>query len=70
MVVENKVIIEGRVQYVVLETYNPKIDILNIYAQNHTIARTQIWTKLSKYKFLQANWIVSGDFNMKGAQIT
>lgn len=64
MIVDSGVIVEGCVQFVIFEIRRLRIGILNIYAQNLTAARAQLWSCLSHYPFPEANWIVGGDFNM------
>jgi len=63
-IIETKVIIEGRAQFVILELGRKRVGVLNIYAQNHTATRAKFWITLSNYNFPEAHWVVAGDFNM------
>ncbi|KAH7277724.1 hypothetical protein KP509_38G003900, partial [Ceratopteris richardii] len=64
-VVEDKIIVQGRAQYVILEKENVRWGIVNIYAPKQEAERAPFWREL--YSCLPnsvEHWIVGGDFNM------
>ena len=60
--------VEGRAQFVTFNLSNTHIGILNIYASSDTGARARFWAMLLDYQFLEAEWILTGDFNMTEVQ--
>jgi hypothetical protein len=64
LVKEDKILIEGRVQYVTLHLPdNSEITIVNTYASRTSRSRAPLWRRISEANFTADHTIIGGDFN-------
>jgi exonuclease III len=63
-IIDDRVIAEGRVQYIIVDINGVHTGIMNIYASCLTGERARFWNFLAEYPFPQVEWVVGGDFNM------
>jgi len=64
LVKEDKILIEGRVQYVTLHLPdNSEITIVNTYASRTSRSRAPLWRRISEANFTADHTIIRGDFN-------
>ena len=63
-IVAKGILVDGRAQYIVLETNKQKIGILNVYAPYETKPRARFWEALTEAHLPEADWLVAGDFNI------
>jgi hypothetical protein len=64
LVKEDKILTEGRVQYVTLHLPdNSELTIVNMYASNTSRSRAPLWKKISEANFTTDHAIIGGDFN-------
>jgi hypothetical protein len=64
LVKEDKIPIEGRVQYVTLHLPdNSELTIVNIYASKTSRSRAPLWKRISEENFTVDHTTVGGDFN-------
>jgi len=64
LVQEDKVLVEGRVQYITLHlTDNSKLTIVNTYASRTSRSRAPLWKKISEANFTSDHTVIGGDFN-------
>ncbi|KAG0595095.1 hypothetical protein M758_UG138900 [Ceratodon purpureus] len=59
------IILPGRAQYVTLRLAPDMIiGIINVYAHNYTGSRVRLWNTIREFDLPEADWILTGDFNM------
>jgi exonuclease III len=64
LVKEDKILIEGRMQYVTLHLPdNLELTIVNTYASRTSRSRAPLWRRISEANFTADHIIVGGDFN-------
>ncbi len=64
LVKEDKILIEGRMQYVtLLLPDNLELTIVNTYASRTSRSRAPLWRRISEANFTADHIIVGGDFN-------
>jgi exonuclease III len=64
LVKEDKILTEGRVQYVTLHLpENSELTIVNTYASRTSKSRTPLWKRISEANFTTDHTIIGGDFN-------
>jgi len=64
LVKEDKILIEGRVQYVTLHLLdNSELTIVNTYALKTSRSRAPLWRRISEANFTANHTIIGGDFN-------
>lgn len=63
-VLDSGVLIEGRAQFLILDINGSSVGILNIYGPNDTGRRAQFWSALADIDYLEADWILCGNFKM------
>jgi hypothetical protein len=64
LVKEDKILIEGRVQYVTLHLPdNSELTIVNTYASKTSRSRAPLWKRISEANFTADHTIIGGDFN-------
>jgi exonuclease III len=64
LVQEDKVLVEGRVQYITLHLPdNSKLTIVNTYASRTSRSRAPLWRRISEANFTSDHTVIGGDFN-------
>ena len=63
-IVDRRIIVPGRAQYVTLRMHGEHVGVLNVYAPNHASARADFWTQITDALPEVDHWCVGGDFNM------
>ena len=63
-VLDCRVLVEGRAQYIILMVSDLKLGFLNIYAPNSTGSRKEFWFKIGSDLPSVDHWCMVGDFNM------
>jgi endonuclease/exonuclease/phosphatase family metal-dependent hydrolase len=64
LVKEDKILTEGRVQYITLHLPdNSVLTIVNTYASRTSRSRAPLWKRISEANFTADNTIIGGDFN-------
>ncbi len=64
MVKDNRVLLEGRAQYITLQLPdNDYIMIINVYAAKSSNDKAPMWKKLGEANFTSRHLILRGDFN-------
>jgi hypothetical protein len=64
LIKEDKILTEGRVQYVTLHLPdNTVLTIVNTYASNTSRSKAPLWKKISEANFIADHTIIGGDFN-------
>jgi len=64
LIQEDKVLVEGRVQYITLHLPdNSKLTIVNTYASKTSRSRAPLWRKISEANFTSDHTVIGGDFN-------
>ena len=63
-VIDYKILVEGRVQFIILEIQNLQLGFINVYAHNATTDRRRLWSYLCDTLPQVDHWCMAGDFNM------
>jgi hypothetical protein len=64
LIKEDKILTEGRVQYVTLHLPdNTMLTIVNTYASNTSRSRVPLWKKINEANFTADHTIIGGDFS-------
>jgi len=64
LVKEDKILVEGRVQYITLHLPNNlELTIINTYASRTSRSRAPLWRGISEANFTSDHTIIGGDFN-------
>ncbi len=64
LIQEDKVLVEGRVQYITLHLPdNSKLTIVNTYASKTSRSRAPLWRRISEANFTSDHTVIGGDFN-------
>jgi len=64
LVKEDKILVEGRVQYVTFNLpNNSELIIINTYASRMSRSRAPLWKRISEANFTADHTIIGGDFN-------
>jgi hypothetical protein len=64
LVKEDKILTEGRVQYITLHlSDNSVLTIINTYASRTSRSRAPLWKRISEANFIADHTIIRGDFN-------
>ena len=62
--IDYKILVDGRVQVIILEIQNQQLGFINLYAHNASSDRRRMWSYLCDTLPHVDHWCMVGDFNM------
>ena len=63
-VIDYRILVEGRVQVIIVEIQNLQLGFINVYAHNASADRRRLWSYLCDTLPHVDHWCMVGDFNM------
>ena len=63
-VIDYKILVEGRVQFIILEIQNLQLGFINVYAHNAVADTRRLWSYMCDTLPQVDHWCMAGDFNM------
>ena len=63
-VINYRILVEGRVQVIIIEIQNLQLGFINVYAHNAAADRRRLWSYMCDTLPQVDHWCMAGDFNM------
>ena len=64
LMIDYRILVEGRVQFIILEIQNLQLGFINVYAHNAAADTRRLWSYMCDTLPQVDHWCMAGDFNM------